>query len=212
MKKRGLILGVIVSLLFMVLSVHAGPTLVLDQEQASFDTAPMTNLSNTGLGQSFQQDGPNIGAVGIYVQSNSSSTAGIAVTMSIYEYNTTSNPLGAFVGSKTALLIPNDYTGNGGWFDVEFDTPLLTNPVEDYFMEFTAAGLGGDIDVMGSRSNPYMYDPVFEYGYAFVQPNYSVIARWDYAFRTFTSVVPTPGALMLGAIGIGIVGPWRRLS
>jgi len=182
--------------LFMAVVLSAGLATaapVIDQSQLN-GPEYMAAFYQADLAQSFQQAHDNVAGAGILLQAGIGSTD--AVTIALWD---------ALPNAGGNLLASGTGTGTQGtWFDV-FWTPVAVTPGDPLYLVFTSGQ--NTLGIAGSSQNPYAN------GIVYANAGYQAFPNFDYAFRTYYddafSVVPAPGAILLGTLGAGLVG-WLR--
>ena len=167
---------------------------VIDQSQPN-NPAYMAGFSQSDLAQSFQQAHDNVAGAGIFLREGVGSSDMVTISL----WDNLPNQGGTMLTSGSGLGTA------GSWFDV-FWTPVAVIPDTTLYLVFTSANDTLGID--GDTSNPYPR------GQVYANAGFVSYPTFDYAFRTYYddgfSVIPAPGAMLLGVLGTGLVGYFRR--
>jgi len=162
----------------------------IDQSQP-IATAAIARFVQGDLAQSFQQAHGNIAGAGLFLEP--STYAADTVTISMWD--DLPDEGGSLLASGSAQGSP------GSWCDVYWG-PMPVIPDHTMFLVFTS--VRNELGVNGSTANPYPR------GSAYAGTGYAVWPAYDYAFKTFYDdqfvAVPAPGAVLLVALGAGLVG------
>lgn len=185
-----------VLLAVMAAAGTAAGAITIDQSQ-SIATAPIARFSQPDLAQSFQQAHSNIAGAGIFLEPSTYSPDTVTIAL----WDNLPNAGGSLLTSASAQGSP------GSWCDVYWEpVPVIAD--HTMFLVFTSAG--NPLGIEGSIANPYGR------GSAHAGTGYAALPAYDYAFRTFYDdqfvAVPAPGAVLLVAIGAGLVGRACRRS
>jgi hypothetical protein len=186
---------VVISVVVLLFAVGpAGAVPVVDQSQP-VNSTPIAAFFQGDLAQSFQQANNNVAGAGIFLSSYYG--AGGAVTISLWD--DLPNQGGTQLAGNSAAGTPGD------WVDV-FWSPVGVTPDTTLYLVFTSTD--DQMAIGGDTNNPYAR------GQLYANPGYMSFPTYDYTFRTYYddafAVIPAPGALLLGGLGLGIVGYLRR--
>jgi hypothetical protein len=180
---------------FLVVVLSTGVAtadLVIDQQQTDASVY-MAGFSQGDLAQSFQQSQSNVAGAGIFLESGVGWTDNVTIGL----WDNLPNAGGSLLGSASAMGT------QGTWVDV-FWSPATVTPGNTLFLVFSG---NTSLGIAGSIANPYPY------GQVYANPGYGSFPNFDYAFRTYYEngpVVPLPGAVLLGLLGLGSAGGLLR--
>jgi len=177
----------------LAVAATASAGLVLDQNQPNYYSSQAMAYFPGTLAQSFQPGHSNVAGAGIRIHESSADPTSITIAL----WSVLPAPGHEALASGSGLGTP------GQWVDVSW-TPVSVSPGETLYLVFTADKLG----VSGDINNSYAF------GQAYATPSYTPAVGYDYAFHTYydnaPTVTPVPGAVLLGAIGLGTAGYLTR--
>ena len=167
---------------------------VIDQSQPN-NFSHMAAFAQSDLAQSFQQAHDNVAGAGIFLQQG----VGTSDMVTISLWDNLPNQGGTMLTGSSVLGT------SGSWLDV-FWAPVAVIPDTTLYLVFTSAN--DTLGISGDTSNPYPR------GQVYANPGFGSFPTFDYTFRTYYddgfSVIPAPGAMLLGMLGTGLVGYFRR--
>jgi len=167
---------------------------VIDQSQPNRPVV-MAGFFQPDLAQSFQQAHDNVAGAGIFLYAGMGSSDMVTIALWDNLPNQGGTMLTSGSGPGTA----------GSWFDV-FWAPVAVVPDTTLYLVFTSAN--DTLGISGDTSNPYPR------GQVYANAGFGSFPAFDYTFRTYYddgfSVIPAPGAMLLGVLGTGLVGYFRR--
>jgi hypothetical protein len=174
----------------LVLSAGSAQAGVILQDQ--HDTTWQV-LAFSPIGQTFTAEDPTV-TIGFYVEDWNPTSGPIGLTIELFE--------GAGTGGTSLGTAPIEGLTPGyvGFFDADFTSVVLV-PGQIYTAIVSSTSARGAVS--GIQSNLYAGGEMIINGYLF--------SNQDAAFRVQPqAVIPAPGAIVLGSMGIGLVSWLRR--
>jgi len=144
------------------------------------------------IGQTFTAEDPSV-TIGFWVEDINQSAGPIGLTIELFE--------GTGTGGTSLGTAPIEglTPGYAGFFDADFTSVVLV-PGQIYTAIVSSTSERGGL--YSAEGNPYAGGEMIFAGSAY--------SNMDATFRVQPQVIPAPGAIVIGGIGIGLVGWLRR--